>query len=96
MNQDLSLKKITKLIARFFLRFHVITFSVLVAVGLSLIIYSASQIILDSSEPQIITDIPHAGFDKATIDQLESLSERSSDTKPLTFPANERVNPFSE
>lgn len=96
MKQDLSIQAIGKLFSRALLRFHIITYAVIVTAGLSVIIYFVSQIVINASEPPISTETIHAGFDKDTIEQLESLSKRSTDGKPLEFPADQRINPFSE
>jgi hypothetical protein len=96
MKQSLDLHALGKQFSRLLLRFHVILYATIVASGLSIVIYLVSQTILDGSEPPLSSESAGAGFDSTTIEQLESLSQRSKNGKPLDFPTDQRINPFSE
>lgn len=78
------------------MRYHAVLFVVLALGGLSVYIYFLYGAIAPNivrPEPQSVTSQP---FDRATIERLESLNQKSGDGKPLAFPNNQRINPFSE
>lgn len=83
-------------IPRGLMRYHVVIFFVVALGGLSVFIYLLYGTIAPNivrPEPQSVTSQP---FDRATIDRLESLNQKSGDGRPLNFPDNQRINPFSE
>ena len=93
---NLDIKDLGPIISRAFRRFHIVLFAVIALGGISLLVFSAYQIVvsvIDPGEPAVSTQ---ASFDQATIQRLESLSEKSGTSRPLNFPENQRINPFSE
>lgn len=96
MKTVLDTRSIGKQFSHLLLRYHVILYAIIVASGLSVVIYFVSQTVLDGSEPPPSSDSTHAGFDRETIEQLEDLSKRSENGKSLDFPSDQRINPFSE
>ncbi len=97
INIALTPADLVKLFARLLMRFHVVTYTVIVLGGLSVAIFLTYQIIIDgttSNTPVTPSSSGSAGFDLQTIEKLRALSQNSSDTQPLNFPDGQRINPF--
>lgn len=95
--KDIKFPPIHLMIAHFFGRFHIVTFTVVVIGGLAAVTYFLNEVIISSSEKET-QGIEQAapGFDQATIDRVNGLKESSGEIQPLTMPAGQRSNPFTE
>jgi hypothetical protein len=96
IEQAVSPNNIRGLLGRLLGRFHVIIYTVIAIGGIAVVIfilYQTASWALTVPSPDNATT---SSFDQSTINKLESLSEKSSDSKPLQLPKNERTNPFIE
>lgn len=92
MKLDMNPTQLTRSFSRFFHRFHVLIFVVFVIGGLSTATFLLSQALTAPSSADTTNTSP-AGFDKTTIEKINSLRSASDQPAPLTMPAG-RTNPF--
>ena len=96
--KNIQIPTIHLIIGRFFGRFHVITFTIVVLGGLAVVTYKINQIVTSSTETQstdaVNQQLPE--FDAATIERINSLTQDTSSIKTLEFPKNKRPDPFWE
>lgn len=91
---NISLNDLPKQLSRFFHRYHVVTFSLIVLGGMAVAVFLLNNILQASAQPDEGTTTS-AAFDKATIDRIDKLKTRSDSPEPMSFPTG-RVNPFVE
>lgn len=92
INLNLSLPAIKKAIVAFLHRFHVVIFTVIILGGLTVVIFLLNNIVVLSSQSNGYTpDTNNSTFDKATIQKIEELKNRTQ-----TPPTSGRTNPFVE
>lgn len=84
---------IGRTVSRFFERFHIVLFVVIVVGGIAVVIYLLYLTTLSAIDVPATTAVPSSSFDQDTIDKLESLSEKSGGGEPLDLPST-RTNPF--
>lgn len=94
IEQNISSNNVGSLLSRFLQRFHVVLYTVIAIGGLAVVVFMLYQTTLVALDvPDSDKDVT-SSFDQATIDELESLSNKSSQAKPLDLPENVRINPF--
>lgn len=91
MKTDINLKQIPAAISRALHRFHVVIFTLIVLGGLSIATYILYAAITSTPASEQTTET--VGFDKSTIDDINSLRGAGEASKPLVKPAG-RTNPF--
>ena len=95
--KDIKLPPIHLILKRFFGRYHVVTFTIVIIGGLAVTTYLLNVVVTSASEATatgVETTVP--GFDESTIERVNNLSESSGEGKTLDFPQNKRTNPFTE
>lgn len=92
MKLDMNLPQLSAGFSRFFHRYHVLIFVIFVIGGLSTATFLLSQALTTPSTTDTTSTVP-SGFDKATIEKINSLRSASDQSAPLTMPAG-RTNPF--
>lgn len=92
MQQSLNLNQITKSFSRTLHRYHVLIFVLVVIGGLSLATFMLNQAINSAPAADPTTDTT-GGFDKATMEKIESLRKPGDAPDPFVLPEG-RVNPF--
>lgn len=92
MKLDMNLSQLSESFSRFFHRYHVLIFVIFVIGGLSTATFLLSQALTTPSTTDTTNTVP-SGFDKATIEKINSLRSASDQSAPLTMPAG-RTNPF--
>lgn len=80
--------------SRFILRFHVILYTVIVVGGLSTVIFFVYQTVAQSTDTPSNPAVATTNFDQDTIKELKDLSQKSGGGSKLSFPTNQRINPF--
>lgn len=96
IEQTVSPNNVGKLFGRLLGRFHIVIYTIVAIGGLAVVVfllYQTAFSALTVPEPDT-TAAP--SFDQQTINKLQSLSEKSANSKPLQLPENERTNPFVE
>lgn len=94
---DINLAQLGHKTKDVFKRFHMTIFIVVIAVGLIAVVLMLNSTIsasTDSSSFQTNSDMS-AGFDKATMEQVEKLQELNQDPSSTKLPSG-RINPFVE
>ena len=95
--KSIKIPPINRILTHFIARFHVVAFTIVVIGGLSVTTYFLNQVVISSAEVStqaIESDLPD--FDQSTIERVDNLSESSGEVQSLTFPGNQRTNPFTE
>lgn len=93
---EISFTSLKKTITNFFVRYHVVIFSVIVIGGLSVVVLILNSIITSASDTSnYVPAGSSATFDEATIKRVNELKARSETGGNLTFPEG-RINPFVE
>jgi ABC-type dipeptide/oligopeptide/nickel transport system permease component len=91
MKTDLSLTQLTHGISRILHRYHAVIFTLVVLGGLSIATFILYREI--TSTPATEQTSESVGFDKQTIEDINSLRASGEASKPLVKPAG-RTNPF--
>jgi len=92
MKSDLSLQQLTRSLARFLHRYHVLIFTIFVLGGLSVATFMLYRATTAAQSPSSTTP---SGFDKKTIDRISKLRSANDTPAPIDLPAG-RTNPFQE
>lgn len=93
---DIAPSDIKIALSGFLTRFHVTIYTVLIVGGISIVIFFMYQTIIQSIYPSTTASTTVTNFDMDTIEKLEALSKKSGGDSTISFPSNQRINPFAE
>jgi hypothetical protein len=98
MKQSTDVSALFKPIGRFFQRFHLTVFIVIITGGLAYSVVSLYNVLSDASTlpaTTIATNPSSTSFDQSTIDRLNQMYTRDTAPSSISLPAG-RINPFGE
>ena len=96
---SIELGDIAKSISKFFYRFHIVLFVVVVLGGMSVLILMLSNTIAIATNEDLPSTSPQSFFDRETISQLEKINTGEPRLDPnftRQLESGKRVNPFVE
>ncbi len=95
MNSKLSSTSIVLSLSRFFHRYHIIIFVILVLGSLSAAVLMLNDVVaLSDKRDGYTSTVKNSSFDTETMDRLKSLKDPGEPTVPLVITG--RSNPLSE
>ena len=94
MKNSVSISSLTKPIAAFLKRYHIVLFVLIVAGSLAVALFTLMQSVQPSSDQPPVTT-SSLRFDQSTIDAIDQLGTRDDTRGKLNLPSG-RVNPLSE
>lgn len=82
-------------LSRFFYRFHVLLYVIIVIGGLAGAIFSYYNIVVSSDEPANITSVQiDTSFDMPTIERLKAIQSQDGQSSPELDLPEGRISPF--
>lgn len=94
---DLNVNDLPKTIAKFFRRYHLVLFMIVVVGSMSVVLLLVNQSLQKSTDSgsATTTATPMVSFDQKTLQRVQQL-QSSSSPQQLVLPADQRTNPFVE